>query len=77
MNAIIYLKNNTVIKLTDVTRYMYLNNPDMYCLMGGKTEIRIAVESILMIVTEKENKEKIILNDMDIKIKGKYEEFIK
>lgn len=39
MNAIIYLKNNTVIKLTDVTRYMYLNNPDMYCLMGEKQKL--------------------------------------
>mgnify|MGYP001624291914 CR=1 FL=1 len=60
MNVIIYLKNNTVIKLTDVIRYMYLNNPDMYCLMGEKTEIRIAVESILMIVTEKENKKELL-----------------
>lgn len=43
MNAIIYLKNDNVIELTDVARYMYLNNPDMYCFIGKSTEIKIAL----------------------------------
>ena len=56
MNAIIYLKNDNVIELTDAVRYMYLNNPDMYCFIGESTEIKIALENILMIVTENETK---------------------
>lgn len=70
MNAIIYLKNDNVIELTDVARYMYLNNPDMYCFIGKSTEIKIALEIIMMIVTENETKK--VSDDMDIKIKGKY-----
>ena len=70
MNAIIYLKNDNVIELTDVVRYMYLNNPDMYCFIGKRAEIKIALENIMMIVTENETKK--VSDDMDIKIKGKY-----
>ena len=70
MNAIIYLKNDNVIELTDVVRYMYLNSHDMYCFIGKSTEIKIALENILMIVTENETKK--VSDDMDIKITGEY-----
>ena len=42
----------------------------MYCFIGKRAEIKIALENIMMIVTENETKK--VSDDIDIKIKGKY-----